>query len=588
MSSIKVEEAAINAVKNLINLSDYMTSDEIKDGEKGVSFDGCIPLYIKEDLKKESFYNKIDIQVKGRSVKELSNAKNGNFSIEKSHLKNFKQVGGVLFFFVQITKDRKNSRIYIKSLLPYEINQLLTVNEKNSVSVKFEHIDNNDNEKLEYICFQFQKDKDKQYSYKDNYKTLEDFQKEKGIYSMGINIPTISSNPIEYLKRPNFIYFQPDNLKNLEIPCGMAIISSFIFKRKANVKIGNKIYDTYVEIKEDNNVTTVNINDCIEFNTYTNMFTFNLNTNMKKALYNINLIKDFIKAKSLLVNNNKLSIKEENDYTILNNQIEVIEKLRIIVEEMNVSVDPIIDFSDKKSIKNIGLVYNNIIDKIGIPFKIKYDAFMLKTKIFNIELSFSAKKRGDSTYDLIDITKMIKSEKNLFSYINEEKERVELYPNFSAFSKGFGLDVTYLLSDNVINELDKIYIDDSIILGNFVLETNLTWFILDALQYYDTHKNYQLLKFLEKISYILLKNDNADYIDIYKINYFQILKRSQKLTSEMCEDLIVVRDATKDTMIKVCISIILEDKNGYNVYYKKLSDSEKKTLMEYPIYNLIK
>ncbi len=588
MSSIKVEEAAINAVKNLINLSDYMTSDEIKDGEKGVSFDGCIPLYIKEDLKKESFYNKIDIQVKGRSVKELSNAKNGNFSIEKSHLKNFKQVGGVLFFFVQITKDRKNSRIYIKSLLPYEINQLLTVNEKNSVSVKFEHIDNNDNEKLEYICFQFQKDKDKQYSYKDNYKTLEDFQKEKGIYSMGINIPTISSNPIEYLKRPNFIYFQPDNLKNLEIPCGMAIISSFIFKRKANVKIGNKIYDTYVEIKEDNNVTTVNINDCIEFNTYTNMFTFNLNTNMKKALYNINLIKDFIKAKSLLVNNNKLSIKEENDYTILNNQIEVIEKLRIIVEEMNVSVDPIIDFSDKKSIKNIGLVYNNIIDKIGIPFKIKYDAFMLKTKIFNIELSFSAKKRGNSTYDLIDITKMIKSEKNLFSYINEEKERVELYPNFSAFSKEFGLDVTYLLSDNVINELDKIYIDDSIILGNFVLETNLTWFILDALQYYDTHKNYQLLKFLEKISYILLKNDNADYIDIYKINYFQILKRSQKLTSEMCEDLIVVRDATKDNMIKVCISIILEDKNGYNVYYKKLSDSEKKTLMEYPIYNLIK
>lgn len=588
MSSIKVEEAAINAVKNLINLSDYMTSDEIKDGEKGVSFDGCIPLYIKEDLKKESFYNKIDIQVKGRSVKELSNAKNGNFSIEKSHLKNFKQVGGVLFFFVQITKDRKNSRIYIKSLLPYEINQLLTVNEKNSVSVKFEHIDNNDNEKLEYICFQFQKDKDKQYSYKDNYKTLEDFQKEKGIYSMGINIPTISSNPIEYLKRPNFIYFQPDNLKNLEIPCGMAIISSFIFKRKANVKIGNKIYDTYVEIKEDNNVTTVNINDCIEFNTYTNMFTFNLNTNMKKALYNINLIKDFIKAKSLLVNNNKLSIKEENDYTILNNQIEVIEKLRIIVEEMNVSVDPIIDFSDKKSIKNIGLVYNNIIDKIGIPFKIKYDAFMLKTKIFNIELSFSAKKRGNSTYNLIDITKMIKSEKNLFSYINEEKERVELYPNFSAFSKEFGLDVTYLLSDNVINELDKIYIDDSIILGNFVLETNLTWFILDALQYYDTHKNYQLLKFLEKISYILLKNDNADYIDIYKINYFQILKRSQKLTSEMCEDLIVVRDATKDNMIKVCISVILEDKNGYNVYYKKLSDSEKKTLMEYPIYNLIK
>lgn len=48
MSSIKVEEAAVNAVKKLINLSDYMTSDEIKDGEKGVSFDEYIPLYIKK------------------------------------------------------------------------------------------------------------------------------------------------------------------------------------------------------------------------------------------------------------------------------------------------------------------------------------------------------------------------------------------------------------------------------------------------------------------------------------------------------------------------------------------------------------
>ena len=59
MSSVKVEAAATNAVRNLINLSNSMTSDEIKEGDRGVSFDGCIPIYLKNKIKKENFCNKI-------------------------------------------------------------------------------------------------------------------------------------------------------------------------------------------------------------------------------------------------------------------------------------------------------------------------------------------------------------------------------------------------------------------------------------------------------------------------------------------------------------------------------------------------
>ena len=55
MSSVKVEATAINAVRNLINLSNSMTSDEIKEGEKGVSFDGGIPIYLKNSV---NFCNK--------------------------------------------------------------------------------------------------------------------------------------------------------------------------------------------------------------------------------------------------------------------------------------------------------------------------------------------------------------------------------------------------------------------------------------------------------------------------------------------------------------------------------------------------
>ena len=167
MSGVKVESAATNAVRNLINLSNSMTSDEVKEGDRGVSFDGFIPIYLENKIKKENFCNKIDIQVKGRSVKKLSSAENLKFSMDLSDIRNYKSVGGTIIFYVQVNKDRTQNRMYIKPLLPYEINQILMTNTNKKISLSFEYIAEDNVEKLEDICFQFKNDKDKQYSYKD-------------------------------------------------------------------------------------------------------------------------------------------------------------------------------------------------------------------------------------------------------------------------------------------------------------------------------------------------------------------------------------------------------------------------------------
>ena len=135
MSRIKVETAATNAVRNLINLSNSMTSDEIKEGDRGISFDGYVPIYLKNDIKKENFYNKVDIQVKGRSVEKLSSAKQLRFSMSLNDVKNYKNVGGTIIFYVQVNNNRKKCRIYVKSLLPYEINRILRVNNNKNVII---------------------------------------------------------------------------------------------------------------------------------------------------------------------------------------------------------------------------------------------------------------------------------------------------------------------------------------------------------------------------------------------------------------------------------------------------------------------
>lgn len=592
MSSVKVEAAAINAVRNLINLSNSMTSDEIKEGDREVSFDGCIPIYLNSVVKKDNFCNKIDIQVKGRSVNNLSSAENLKFSMSQTDINNYKNVGGTIIFFVQVNKDRTQTRMYIKALLPYEINQMLKTSNTKNVSLSFEHIAEDDVKKLEYICFQFQNDKDKQYSYKNEYKTIEDFEKEKGTFSLGINIPSISMNPIDYLNKKSFIYFQPERYSSIQIPCGIAELAFFTSKRNMDIKIGEETINTCVEVKQFSDYTLVNINDCIFFNSKINMFTFELNYNLEKALYNIELIKKFIKYKTIKLDSNKLSIKNGGDYTILDNQIEIINKLNTLIKKLHIDVEPIIDFKNTESINNIQLLYKNIIDKKGVPFKNKFDVFLLKINIFNISISLLAEKRKDKTYDLHNLYDLLINKPDLFSCVNEKDERLIILPNFSALNKTLKLDISYLVSDNIFDKLENLDMSEDQFLGNLDLEGNLTWFLLDGLKYYDDkvkdfHSNF-LLKFLETVSKCLLKTKNKSCKHVYYINYCQILKRLNKLNQDELKQLLIIKDKTKDPMTKVCASILLENKVDFDVYYERLNDEQQNLLKSYPIFNLLK
>lgn len=592
MSNVKIEATAINAVRNLINLSNCMTSDEIKEGDRGVSFDGCIPIYMNSKITKENFNNKIDIQVKGRSVKKLSLAKQLNFSISLSDIKNYKNVGGTIIFYVQVSSDRTKYRIYVKSLLPYEINQLLHTNSTKHISLQFEYIDNTDAKKLEYICNQFQCDKDKQYSYKEDYKTIDDFKKEDGMFILGTNINSISMNPIEYLNKKSFIYFQPENYNNIQIPCGIALISSFNYKKNMDIKIGDEIINTIVEIKHFSEHIIVNINDCIFYNSKNNMFTFVLNSNLNKILFNIELIRKFIKYEIIIIGNNKLSIKSGGDYSIFEHQVDVIKKLDKIVKTLGIDTEPIIDFKDIESIKNIGLVYNNLIDKKGIPFINEYDIFLLVINIFNLKISFFVQKREDKTYDLYNLYDLLISEKDLFSYIDDKKERVIIYPNFSILNKSLNLDVSYLIADNIVDKLNSINITKEKVLNNVNLEANLNCFILDSLEYYDKNPNdYRsklLLKFLEDVSRYLLQTRDKTSIDVYYINYCQVLKRLNKLSKDEIKKLVLIRENSSDILLKTCTSILLEDQSGFEIYFNILNDKEKQSLKSFPIINLKK
>lgn len=585
VSSKKTEEKAISVVRSLIDNSELMTADEIKEGDKGVSLDGCIPLYTKDDLLKKNFHNKIDIQVKGRTVKQISTANNVKFAMDYYDVINYRKIGGVILFYVQISSDKQSARLYIKSLLPYEINQVLASckDDSKKVSFNFEFIDICDNKKFELICFQFQRDKDKQYSYKEQYNTLEDFQNKKGNFEIEIgSISGISENPFEYLKRSNYVYFQPDDYRETKIPCGIVTLNCYGFKGKKDVYIGQNVYHTIVEVKKRTDSMTVNVNDCIQYDTKTNMFALSIEGNLSLISQKINMINDLKRYKTLKCGSINLEISDDNNYSVFNNQVEIIDKLKGVFSILNVCDDVYVDFKDLESIKNIGLIYNNLVEKKGIPFKTDHSCFLLKLKVFALSVSFLVRENTEGLYDLLDLFDILVSPDEQFSYLDESNERVILYPNFVVIQERFGHDSIHMLSTNIINKLELLLVDIDKIIKNDVLVDHLIWFILDLLQIYDRQHNEKLLCFLERISGDLISCGS----DICKINYYQVLKRQNELSVDVVDELIAMRDGTDDIMVKASVSILLGSSKDCDVYVKKMNTEQKDIFKKYPIYNL--
>lgn len=83
--------------------------------------------------------------------------------------------------------------------------------------------------------------------------------------------------------------------------------------------------------------------------------------------------------------------------------------------------------------------------------------------------------------------------------------------------------------------------------------------------------------------------ENEDDKDIYKINYFQIIKRQREFDEDEYDELFKLKEKVykKDNcMLKCGVAILLEDQKDFKYYYNKLTEEEKVDFKNFPIYNL--
>jgi len=594
MSKNKVEENAVIEVRNVMKKSDKILSKNIEEGDKEQSTDGFLSIYLDNPDKKISFLNNIDVQVKGRTSKNLPTAKNINFQMEIQDLENYKKLGGCIVFYVAFTKNLQDFNIYVKTLLPYEINMILQNGKKSKdgkkTSIKFKMLDKDDYLELERICYQFLQDKDKQYSYKERNYTLQDLKSENGKLEIGWFVPkNYEANTKDMFDEDKFMYFIPDGFERVKIPVGMGKIHLVGFQiNNETIEIGNKEYQVNIEMEKIQSDTIYKIGNSIIYNETKEHIDINLAGSFNMMDNEIEIVEDFIKYKKITLGNKTIEV-EGKDFSIVYIQIDYIRKLQKICKVLNIQEDIFIDFRDKESVKNIYLLEQGIINKKLIDFQCPHDTFVSMLKIFNKNIAIFAKKKDDAnSYEVMDLFEELMNENTVIYFeIESSKEVLNIKPKFMIFqqSKFVGFENSILTSANIINKYNDLLSTLKQFEKNSTNEDILNSFELELIKAYDKQKDLRILNFAKKINEFLINIQGKNNVNV--INYYQIEYRKRNLTQEEMQELVLFKNSTNENMIKAGICILLNYKLEYEMLYNNFNDETKHFFKTLPIYNLV-
>lgn len=140
---MSVELLAVNAVSDRIARCPHLTP-EISAGDKTPITDGHIDFYSSKSKRNKTLLGRVTVQVKGRTTNKRAKAsrKAVSFTVEKEVLQFFRKHGGGLYFYVPMREAGTQREIFYANLLPFKIDRILdnAPRTQQTFSVKFERL----------------------------------------------------------------------------------------------------------------------------------------------------------------------------------------------------------------------------------------------------------------------------------------------------------------------------------------------------------------------------------------------------------------------------------------------------------------
>lgn len=570
MSKTKVEQKAITKVRDIIDdikLFNY----HFNEMDKGISWDGNINMYHGDVDKKENFDSSIDVQIKGRTTPNKNLNSKHRFSLDKIDLENYLKKDGTILLLCLFRDDGSEYKIYYAKLLPYNIRELLKQYSSSKIKINMKEVESPSH--LENICRNFNIDRNMQKGIKENIFNEDNLLLSNGKISKFYlwDKDPENFNPQNLVGTWKYVYTLDENGYAINISYGE--LTNLVEKLNAKIFDKDKEY-VYDDVKLETTVDCQKVlfGKAFSLNITNKNFNIKICGTLSERIKQLKFVSKLFKNGFFLINEIEFKIildkKEEEKINILLNEY---IKLDNFFQKHNISKDVNFDNWKVQDFNRLYFWISAIENKKEINLNSSIN-LVGSIKIKDIRLSVFARINKNKKFEIESLWNNNISKKYYFKY-NSDKEEIETNNFYLVLNSE-----AYQADDINILEMKKSFEDMEFSDGEYIL---MNMQVLEVLKAYDITKNYQLLQYAKYLANLLLNYDQSN--SIYYINYFQILKREDKLTEEDIDKIIDIGNNSDSLEIKLGCNLLLDNKNEVNYLLKKIDSKTLEIFKYYPI-----
>lgn len=579
MNPNRIEAISVREISNVVDDHESMRRF-IEINDKTPIWDGEIWLYDNVNQSNKSLNGRIPIQIKGTVVDEFSEGKR-QYRLDKSHLKAYLKDRGIIFLVVEIINS-KETKIFFKVLLPLDIRDILKrMGANETIQETFIELPQRE---FEIICRDFLIHSDKQ-KINISHETLK-FDNYIGFIT-GYKDPSKNKHLFD---TGTYLYGRESTLK-IDVPLYKINIVSILEQDSLDIGTKNQVYYKKIirETTKQGKVAKFGKGFSLKLSQNNTMdIKFKETGSIKDRIYDCKFMLEMLKNRNIYINQHKIDYTfPESKFTkmLLNmpKKIEFMENALETFNLLNIDINNEYDLVIKE-IEKVAML-------IDIILKVKYDDIIVTDKNYQVVTV--------GKYSILLLQIFSKENQNqLIDYFNynelKEKYRIlagrdELFEESVEHSPYIMVRLDDLLGyDNLnITSIEKSLANVNY---NYPLSSELTNnFLLDILSYCDDNDkstNNKLLAMVCNVYRVLEEKTDNDVT--YFINRMQSLKRMRDFNQHEIERMIECKDRHLDNESILCaFLILLDNKHEFTVRLKKMDGNVRKSIVDYPIYNLI-
>jgi hypothetical protein len=564
------------------------------ENDKTTSWDGYIELYKSENFDKENLYARIPVQIKSTTVGNID-SENYNFSIEKAHLENHFNDGGVLFFVV-LVKSTDNYKIFYNTLTKLKLKRYLNLikDKQNTKSITLNVFPKDDPEEYKTEFLQFAQEIKKPIS--DRILSMDDLRKQNPIgidrLFMSYTGDKYKDDPLKYFfTHPTTIYAHYTTT-DISFPVDIILLKNINTTMPVKISINGEIYyDEFVNIRTENEFKFIFGESLTVINKISEKeitFDFVMKGNLSQRITDIKFFMAFITSTTMSFDDKifNIPITEEMwskvnpdyNYNSLKKQLDYFLEVKKTLERLNIHSELDCDNFTAEDEKNLNFLLSSILYKKPQEFCMKNNqsSTYMRLKISNLTILLLLTRINNSEYLVEDfftkaITVKFYSKNNRNDYFRSTQ--------YLVLSKNDFLTIANLNYDDMVESITELE-------GNEELFNYVNTFVLSMVQAYDESDktdNKLLLSALKIIEWSISKEKKREKIVIYKINKIQIIKRLRKLEFDEINILMKLAEEINNNFILAGVYLLLDNKKEASVHYNKLRKKARKNFDGLPI-----